>query len=87
MKPSCALSFLPAQRDSAIIQASYHRLYIRSHCAVTHWFVDYGFEALSSAFWPLRHLVFLQPEVTREGVAKYNRTLNNTFLGDQKGYN
>ena len=34
-----------------------------------------------------RHLGFLQPEVTLEGGAKYNRMLNKTFLGDQKYYN
>ena len=49
-----------------MITRSAHRLYIRSgrsHWDVTHWFVDYGFEASSSAFWHLvffgrRHLVF-----------------------------
>ena len=31
-----------------------------------------------------RHLVFLQPEVTGEGGAKYIRTLNKTFSRDRK---
>ena len=68
-----------------------HRLYIRSGRShqddVTHWFVDCRFEASSShfgrrhlGFWPsTRNLT----EVTQEGGAKYNRTLNKTFLGDQ----
>ena len=41
-------------------------------------------------FWPspswclaVAMLVFWQPEVTREGGAKYNRSLNKTFLTDQ----
>ena len=67
-------------------------LYIRSgrsHRDVTLWFVDCRFEASSSKHfepsppWFFATLVFLQPEVTREGGAKYNRTLNKTFLGDQ----
>ena len=62
-----------------------HRLYIRSarsHRDVNRWFVDCRFEASSSAFWPSPSC-YLQPEVTRDGGAKYNRTLNKTFLDDQ----
>lgn len=40
--------------------------------------MDCGLDAPSRACWP-RHLVLLQPEVTREGRAKYNLAMNNTF--------
>ena len=70
-------------------------LYIRSgrsHRDVTRWFVDCSFEAASSAFCLSPSLflavaLFSLFAVTREGGAKYDRTLNKTLSGDQKSYN
>ena len=76
-------------------------LYMISGCITMTSPIGLWTDVLKPRVWHLghRHLVFLQPEerppelrspeltqIMREGGAKYNRMLNETFLGDQQYY-